>query len=80
MSTVIDRINMYTYNNIDERWTMIGRLVAKHGTEDEKIAWALCRGDAAEWKLKGAKTDEDNYHRDLPTLVTKEEDDTRKHI
>ena len=44
--------NMYTYNNIDERWTMIGRLVAKHGTEDEKVAWALCRGDAAEWKME----------------------------
>jgi hypothetical protein len=39
-------------NNIDDRWNMIGEVVNKYGTKDEKLAWALCRGDAAEWKLK----------------------------
>jgi len=41
--------NLYT--NPDLKWEMIGRLVEKHGTETEKIAWALCRGQAAEWRL-----------------------------
>lgn len=35
-------------NNIDDRWTMIGNLILKHGTEEEKLAWALCRADAAD--------------------------------
>jgi hypothetical protein len=30
---------------------MIGNLVETHGTEIEKLAWALCRGEAAEWRL-----------------------------
>lgn len=36
---------------IDERWDTIGRLVEKHGTPIQKVAWMLCRGDAAEWKI-----------------------------
>jgi len=43
-------------NDVDQRWTAIGRLVNTYGTHAEKIAWALCRGDAAEWKLGANKT------------------------
>jgi len=39
-------------NNIDDRWNRIGEIIRTHGSENDKIAWALCRGDAAEWKLK----------------------------
>lgn len=40
-----------SFDNIDDRWKMIGELVEEYGTEEEKLAWALCRGDAAEWRL-----------------------------
>lgn len=36
---------------IDKRWTTIGELVEKYGSQEEKVAWALCRGDAAQWKI-----------------------------
>lgn len=42
------------FDNIDKRWNAIGALVEEHGTEEEKLAWALCRGDAAEWKYSDA--------------------------
>ena len=38
-------------NDIDYRWNLIGNLVEKYGTDEERIAWMLCRGDAAEWRL-----------------------------
>ena len=44
-------------NNIDDRWNMIGELVYRYGTEDDKLAWGLCRGDAAEWKLSPTPTE-----------------------
>ena len=43
------------YDNVDARWTAIGKLVEKHGNDEEKLAWALCRGDAAEWRLPEIK-------------------------
>ena len=38
-------------NDKDENWNRIGRLVYAHGCEEDKTAWMLCRGDAAEWRL-----------------------------
>jgi len=38
-------------NDIDYRWEMIGKLVEKYGNDYDELAWAMCRGDAAEWKL-----------------------------
>lgn len=37
-------------DDLDRRWEMIGALVERSGSEEEKISWALCRGDAAEWR------------------------------
>lgn len=37
--------------DMDARWNQIGALVYAHGSEDDKTAWALCRGQAAEWRL-----------------------------
>jgi|LAHQ01.1.fsa_nt_gb hypothetical protein len=43
--------NKNRYDDPDERWTMIGELVNTYGNHDEQIAWMLCRGDAAEWRI-----------------------------
>lgn len=43
--------NKNRYDDPDERWTMIGELVNTYGNEDEQMAWMLCRGDAAEWRI-----------------------------
>lgn len=40
-------------SDVDKRWEMIGALVHRAGSREEKIAWALCRGDASEWRLRG---------------------------
>lgn len=42
-------------NDIDDRWTMVGDLVERCGTAEEKLAWALCRGDFAELRVKMAE-------------------------
>jgi len=39
------------YNDPNLKWDIVGKLVERHGTEIEKLAWALCRGQAAEWRL-----------------------------
>ena len=38
-------------NDPDAKWNIVGKLVERHGSEIEKLAWALCRGEAAEWRL-----------------------------
>lgn len=35
----------------DDWWNSIGALVEKHGIEEEKLNWMLCRGQAAEWRF-----------------------------
>jgi hypothetical protein len=39
------------YDDIDKRWEAIGCLVKKYGSYEDEMAWILCRGDAAEWRL-----------------------------
>jgi hypothetical protein len=39
------------YDDIDARWSRMDELVELFGTEDDKIAWMLCRGDAGEWRM-----------------------------
>lgn len=38
-------------NDVDYRWELIDKLVEKYGSDYDKLAWALCRGDAAEWRV-----------------------------
>ena len=45
-------------NNIDDRWNMVGNLINTCGSEEEKLAWGLCRGDSAEWKMKLEKLEQ----------------------
>jgi YD repeat-containing protein len=41
-------------NDIDYRWNALGRLVEEHGTDEDRLALMLCRGDAAEWRDRAA--------------------------
>jgi hypothetical protein len=49
---------------------MIGKLVETHGTEIEKLAWALCRGEAAEWRLGIGTTSIEEIKRDLKRKIS----------
>lgn len=40
------------YMDIDARWKAIGELVEIYGNNEEKLAWAMCRGDYAELRLQ----------------------------
>jgi len=46
-------------NDIDYRWTLVGELVEKFGDDHDKIAWAMCRGDAAEWKNQSCDSEKE---------------------
>ena len=52
-------------SDVDRRWEMIGALVESAGSEEEKIAWALCRGDAAEWRLGTKEQPMSEFDRDI---------------
>ena len=54
-------MNEKNLKDVDKRWALIGSLVERFGSEEEKIAWALCRGDAAEWRLPSQKEREENH-------------------
>ena len=37
--------------DIKDNWDVIGKLVTKHGTKKDKLAWVCCIDDAAEWRI-----------------------------
>ena len=51
---------MSDVNDIDYRWNRIGEIINSYGKEDDKIAWMLCRGDSAEWKIKSEELEQQN--------------------
>ena len=51
---------MNNVNDIDYRWNRIGEIINSYGKEDDKIAWMLCRGDSAEWKIKYKELEQQN--------------------
>ena len=61
------RKNLYTDPHI--KWNIIGKLVEEKGTETEKIAWALCRGEAAEWRLGIGNTSIDEIKETLKRKI-----------
>ena len=43
---------MHWYEDMNSRWAAIGDIVREFGEEEDQNAWALCRGDAGEWRSK----------------------------
>jgi len=66
------------YTDPDTKWNLIGALVERHGTETEKIAWALCRGEAAEWRLGVNTTTIDEIKKELKAKIVASNLDLQK--
>lgn len=55
----------------NEKWNIIGRLVEKCGTHEDKIAWMLCRAEKAEENIKALGGIE-QIKRNLKNKIKKE--------
>jgi len=71
MMAIANRMVGNTVNK-NKNWERVGELVKKCGTEEDKIAWTLCRGEAAEWHI--------NYHGGIPDIIKKLKTKTKKTV
>ena len=51
------------YSDIHKRWIAIHELIEKYGTDEDKIAWLLCRDDAAGWRVNSDGFEMRDYDR-----------------
>ena len=68
------------YTDPNAKWNIIGKLVEEKGTDTEKIAWALCRGEAAEWRLGISTTSIDEIRSKLKAKIRRDKAKMKENI